>query len=109
MRSLIEDTADNVLEVAPDATSLDLLQAVYRCPALPLPTRMRAAGMALPFEHPKLAVAAMLHYDGDFADRLDRALERSAQPMKVIEAKPVEPQVTPAQMNAPFATLRRRA
>ena len=37
----------------------------------------------------------------------DRALDRS-NGMKVIEAKPV-PQVSAAEMNAPFATLRRRA
>jgi glycosyltransferase A (GT-A) superfamily protein (DUF2064 family) len=91
-------------------SSLELLRAVYRNPSLALPVRMRAAVAALPFEQPKLQATAITHYDGDFADRLDRALERSAaQPMKVIEAKPVEPQVTPAQMNAPFATLRRRA
>jgi hypothetical protein len=90
-------------------SSLELLRAVYRNPSLPLPTRMRAATAALPFEQPKLQATAVTHYDGDWADRLDRAIARSTEPMKVIEAKPVEPQVTPAQMNAPFATLRRRA
>jgi hypothetical protein len=81
------------------------LQAVYRC----LPTRMRAAGMALPFERPKLQATAIMQVGEDFAAKLDRALDRSAQ-MKVFEhrAEP-EPQVRAAEMNAPFATLRRRA
>ena len=66
------------------ATSLTLLQQVYRNPSLPLPTRMRAAGMALPHEHPKLAVTAMVTND-DFAVQLDRAIERSRR----VEAKPI--------------------
>ena len=65
-------------------TSLDLLQQVYRNPSLPLPVRMRAAGMALQFEHPKLAVMATID-SKDFGERLENAVKRSA---KVIEAAP---------------------
>ena len=65
--------AQQVIELAPNGTSLDLLQQVYRNPSLPLPTRMRAAGMALPHEHPKLAVTAMVTSD-DFAIQLDKPL-----------------------------------
>jgi hypothetical protein len=71
--------------------------------------------MALPFEHPKLAVTTVLS-DGGLAERLDRALERIASP-KVIEALPAEqkaepevrePLVSAAEMRAPFAQLERR-
>jgi hypothetical protein len=66
---------------------LDLLQAIYRSPDQPLHTRMRAAALCLPFEHPKLAVTAVLT-DEDLGARLHRAIQRSA---KVIEARQIAP------------------
>jgi hypothetical protein len=72
--------------------SLDFLRAVYNNVELPLTVRMRAAGMALPFEHPKLAVTAVIS-DQDFAARLDQRLRRIAE-RKFIEAKPVEEEGT---------------
>jgi hypothetical protein len=66
-------------ELPPGATSLDLLKAVYRNPAQPLATRMRAAIAALPFENPKVNLTATLN---GFADRMEEQLkaqiERSA-------------------------------
>jgi len=78
--------AQQAFELEPNATSLTLLQKVYRSAAIPLSTRMRAAIAALPFESPKLAVVATLNGSGDFADLLDRAVQRSRE---VIEAKPL--------------------
>jgi hypothetical protein len=64
-------------KAVPEVTSLTLLQAVYRDPALPLSTRLRAASIAISFELPKLAVTAVLSDQGDFAARLDRAIDRA--------------------------------
>ena len=81
-----------------DVTSLRFLQTIYRNPEVPLPVRMRAAGMALPFESPKLAVVTTLNA-GDFADQLDRAIERSSRVMKTIEHQPTQPPSTVAALS----------
>jgi hypothetical protein len=95
----------NEIEIPTNGTSLDLLQAVYRRSDLPLMTRMRAAGLALPHEHPKLAVQALIT-EQDIAAVLDRriahyqALQRangSKQIEATAEPEPVEaePEVKP--------------
>jgi hypothetical protein len=61
----------------PEATSLTLLQEVYRDPSLPLSTRLRAASIAISYEHPKLAMTAVLNSQEDFAARLDRSIARA--------------------------------
>jgi hypothetical protein len=74
-----------------DVNSLEFLRAVYCNDKLPLSVRMRAAGMALPFEHPKLAVTAVVT-DQSFSERLERAVLRSQasrSEMKVIEHQPI--------------------
>src|SRR5216683_2512036 len=84
---------DDPLGLPDSATSLDLLRAVYRKPTLSLSTRMRAAGLALPHEHPKLGVSVNINDDGTFAQRLDAAIERSrngSQEPKVIEHRASE-------------------
>jgi len=82
----IEAQQADRFELEPNATSLTLLQKVYRSAAIPLSTRMRAAMAALQFEHPKLAVTANVEA-GDFAFKLDQAVERSRRVM--IDAKPI--------------------
>ena len=67
---------EQVVELPANGTSLDLLQQVYSNPSLPLMTRIRAATAALPHEHPKLAVTTVVNV-GDFADQLEKAIERS--------------------------------
>jgi len=74
-------TDGSAIELEPNGTSLNLLQAIYRGSLM---TRMRAAIAAIQFEHPKLAVMATI--DGkDFGDQLERALKRSSE---VIDAAP---------------------
>src|SRR5262245_6173167 len=75
-------TVEEVIVLPPNGTSLDLLKAVYRRSDLPLMTRMRAAIAALPFESLKLAVVATVNA-GDFADQLDRAIERTRKVLTI--------------------------
>lgn len=85
------DDGSAELELAPDETSLDFLQKIYRSSRQPLPTRMRAAMFALPFEHPKLTAIATTSMNGnDFATVLERAIARSREPQRVIEHRPDE-------------------
>jgi hypothetical protein len=83
------------LGLAPNATSLDFHRAVYKNPSLPISTRQRSAIAALQFEHPKLAVHALVD-EKSFAFRLEKAIERSAKVVngevltnRLIEAKPL--------------------
>ena len=93
-----------------DHDALGLLQAVYRNPQIPLNTLMRAAGMALPFERPKLAVV-VTNREGDLADRLMAAIAasdkviNSQSRMKTIEHEPSPVDEVPAPDHAkPFAS-----
>jgi hypothetical protein len=51
------------LRLPKNATSLDLLRAIYRHPRMPIPIRMEAAQMALPYEHPRLVMIAPSNVD----------------------------------------------
>lgn len=72
-------------EAPEGATALQLLQAVYRYPAQPLPVRIRCAVEARAYECPKLSAVAVASLTGkDFAAALDRAITRSG--VKLIES-----------------------
>jgi hypothetical protein len=103
-------------------SSLAFLQAVYRCTELPLSVRMRAARDALPYEHPKLQVTAVLDGTEDLGARLSRAIQRSAKviALRAIEHEPIAPSngngaehsdaaaVSAAAMRTPLVSYRRR-
>src|SRR6516162_6176107 len=67
--------------------ALRYLQMIYRDPQLSTAVRMRAAGLAIPYEVPKLAVTAVVS-EQDFATVLDRRLKRIEE-MKLLENKVV--------------------
>ena len=64
--------------------ALSYLQSIYRNPMEPTSTRTRAAVEALPYENPRLSAVAVGYMTNDtFAEKLDRAIARSAP--KLIE------------------------
>jgi hypothetical protein len=117
--ALKREPETNEIEIPPNGTSLDLLQAVYRRTDLPLTTRMRAAIAALPHETPRLAVQALIT-EQDIATVLDRRiahyrqLQRANGSSKLIEAKAVEPEPievrppTPSQRYRVYSKFQRR-
>jgi hypothetical protein len=112
-RTTVRDTVDAglkeieqrraVAKVTPletKASSLDFLRAVYLNDELPLSVRMRAARDCLPFEVPKLAVAATLKPTEGIAERLEAAIRRSLQSgATVIDGEAIEvPQGPPVRL-----------
>jgi hypothetical protein len=81
---------EDELQVGPDATPLEFLQAFYRNPALPVSTRLRAAGLAAPFVHPKFSVVVGPNDPRQFADELERRI-RHWNEAKLIEHQPSKP------------------
>jgi hypothetical protein len=79
-----------LVELAPDETSLSFLQKVYRSIKQPMSRRMRAAIEAMPHEHPRLGAVAVMT-GNDIATLLDRAIARSNAVMKIIEHDASEP------------------
>src|SRR5262245_36315817 len=76
--------------------ALRYLQMIYRDPQLSTAVRMRAAGLALPFESPKLAVTAVVS-EQDFATVLDRRLKRIEQ-VKLPEKKTINGNAVVSEM-----------
>jgi hypothetical protein len=71
----IEQKANPVLHLKPDANSLEFLQACYRNPAINLQIRIRCAVACLQYEHPRLAVVAQIS-EQSFAEVLERRLKK---------------------------------
>src|SRR5262245_17167244 len=92
--------AQEAIEIGPEATSLDLLRAVYRNAGLPLSTRLRAASIAIPYESPKLQVTAVVQ-EHDLATLLDRRLRKIEEMRNGNRAKLMEPPATLEQIVAP--------
>ena len=92
-------------ELAPAGeTGLALLQSIYRNPNQPLNARMRAAIEALPYENPKLSAVAHGHFEGkDFATQLERAIERSKQPVPLLDS----PTELASELKKPMQRYRR--
>ena|SRR6516165_11352093 len=93
-----------------EITPLDFLEAVYLNPNLPLNTRMRAAIEAAPYKHPKQSAVAIAHYGPNFADALEKAIDRSRNPPPMLSAPKViehEQLVSASEMKKPFARNRR--
>jgi len=92
-----------------EPTSLEFLQAVYRNEQLPLSVRMRAAIEAAPYEHAKRTAINIDYWNGDsFGAQLDRAIERSRRPPKMIDVTPVPVPHPASELKGPMVRLRRR-
>jgi hypothetical protein len=87
--------------------SLELLQSVYRDEEVALHVRMRAAIECLPFENPKLSATAIATMDErSFAHALERAIERSKQPVPLLNG-PAPPELPAEELKKPMARYRR--
>ena len=73
------------IEFPANGTSLDLLQAIYKNPSMPLHVRMRAAMACLQHEHPKLGISIQAS-ETDFARLLDARIARHQS--RLIEHQP---------------------
>jgi hypothetical protein len=90
------------------AGALAYLRSIYTDPRQETHVRMRAAIAALPFEHPKLAVTAVIEGGADFAARLERACGRSAKVLELRRSPAVNDaaEVSAAAMRVPMAIPR---
>jgi hypothetical protein len=89
---IIDGRMNAGLHLPSNLNALEFLQATYRSHEVPFHTRMRAAMAALPFESPKLQATAIIGMGVDFAEKLERAMLRSAK-VRLVQARPelVEP------------------
>jgi hypothetical protein len=83
--------------------ALRYLQMVYRGQIEAEGPRMRAAMACLPFETPKLSVVASVNDPAAFAERLERAIQRSGvRPLMIDHAPQPKPAPLPADVTGPM-------
>ena len=107
---VVEDEPKKVEDGPEGETSLQLLQNVYRNRKQPLNVRVRCAVEALAHEYPRVSAVAVSHINGnDFASALERAIQRSRQPLPLPAPKTIEhdPPVSAEEMKRPFSRYRR--
>jgi hypothetical protein len=83
----LQDKLDGFMEAFERGGSLGILQMIGADKSLPIEIRMRAAGLAVPYEKPKLSMTATVHHRPLF----DILEEARLKERKVIEAPPAEP------------------
>ena len=107
---VVEDEPKKVEEGPEGETSLQLLQNVYRNRKQPFNVRVRCAVEALAHEYPRVSAVAVSHLNGqDFASALERAIQRSRQPLPLSAPKTIEHDlpVSAEEMKRPFSRYRR--
>jgi hypothetical protein len=105
---MLAGTGAGTQECPEEIKALGYLQSIYRNEMEATPTRMRAAIECLPFENPKLGATAHVMVDGSFAERLERALERSRSPPLLDGTIEHEELVTANDLKKPFQRNFRR-
>lgn len=89
--------------------SLDFLRAVYLNAELPLSVRMRAARDCLQYETPRLSVVASINDPNQFAERLERAIQRSGvRPLLLEHAPQPKPAPEPTSIAGPMLATERK-
>ena len=103
----VVDDEPKKLEEGPEGeTSLQLLQTVYRDRRQPLNVRVRCAVEALAHEYPRVsAVAVTSMSERSFAEALDRCIERSKQPVPLLNGP--APELPGEELKKPMARYRR--
>jgi hypothetical protein len=93
---VIADDPPKVTKVL-ELDALRYLQMVYRGQIEAEGPRMRAAMACLPFETPKLSVVASINDPSAFAERLERAIQRSGVRPLMIEHDPTRREIAAPQ------------
>jgi sulfite reductase beta subunit-like hemoprotein len=106
---LVDDVPDDdLIPIDQNLDALTYLQMVYRGIQAEGP-RMRAAMACLPFETPKLSVVASINDPSAFAERLERAIQRSGiRPLMLEHAPQPKPAPQPSSVTGPMVGTDRK-